>query len=510
MSYQRHFLILLVILFIKVCFAISFIQQGSIGLGPDEAQYWTWSQDLSLGYYSKPPGIAWQIWLGTNLFGNTELGVRFGAIIVGALLSLATFSLARACGLKPETSFWAGLIMAFSPLGILASFLAITDGSMVLFWTLACCVMASALREHKPPAYWMLGLLILCGALFKWTMYYFWVVVFVSMVFYPFLFSWNFLAGLAISLLGLVPSLVWNSEHDWVTFRHVFSTIQGGPAYSTHSQSNFWAFFGEQVVLLSPLLFILLGISLVRTFSQKLPTPPSLKFCGWVFAGFIGVFWCLSFFKKMQGNWCDFAYPPGIVFLCWFMCEHTIGGKRWLQAGVALSILLCGFLFSIPYMQAHGIKAFGEIPYKFNPFRHNVGWDHLRKVLDDNGYNPNNNFLFGDKYQTTSLLSFYGEGQKRAYFFNLNGIRHNQFSFWPGMEKEQQGKTGYFVLTENVPAISAETRKKYQTLLQDYFHDVRLIAVQPLFYSDGRPVKMAMVFLCTGYNGKIPAETELF
>lgn len=253
-----------------------------------------------------------------------------------------------------------------------------------------------------------------------------------------------------------------------------------------------------------------MGISIVRAFSKKIPIPTAVQFCGWVFGGFVGVFWCFSFFKKMQGNWCDFAYPPGIVFLCWSMCETTSWGKRWLQAGVAFSLLLCAFTFSIPYMQEHGVKAFGEIPYKFNPFRHNVGWHDLQKALHDIEYNPKNHFLFGDKYQTTSILSFYNEGQKRAYFLNLHGIRHNQFSFWPGMEVEQLGKTGYFVLTENVGSIPAELRKKYQLLLQDYFHEVQLIAIQPLYYSYGKPVKVAMIFLCRGYNGNIPAKTELY
>ena len=27
----------------------------------DEAQYWVWSQNLNLGYYSKPPLLAWLI-----------------------------------------------------------------------------------------------------------------------------------------------------------------------------------------------------------------------------------------------------------------------------------------------------------------------------------------------------------------------------------------------------------------------------------------------------------------
>ena len=34
--------------------------------------------------------------------------------------------------------------------------------------------------------------------------------------------------GALISLLGLLPSLYWNSLHHWVTFRHVFTAVQGG------------------------------------------------------------------------------------------------------------------------------------------------------------------------------------------------------------------------------------------------------------------------------------------
>src|SRR6266446_4955373 len=41
-------------------------------LFPDEAQYWVWSQQLALGYYSKPPLVAWLIALTTGLFGDSE------------------------------------------------------------------------------------------------------------------------------------------------------------------------------------------------------------------------------------------------------------------------------------------------------------------------------------------------------------------------------------------------------------------------------------------------------
>ncbi|HWU81152.1 MAG TPA: 4-amino-4-deoxy-L-arabinose transferase, partial [Caulobacter sp.] len=35
-------------------------------LYPDEAQYWLWSRELAFGYFSKPPMIAWLIWLTTH------------------------------------------------------------------------------------------------------------------------------------------------------------------------------------------------------------------------------------------------------------------------------------------------------------------------------------------------------------------------------------------------------------------------------------------------------------
>ncbi|MBO0738304.1 MAG: glycosyltransferase family 39 protein, partial [Alphaproteobacteria bacterium] len=53
-------------------------------LFPDEAQYWFWSQQLALGYYSKPPLVAWLIALTTHLFGDGEFAVRFAAPLLHA------------------------------------------------------------------------------------------------------------------------------------------------------------------------------------------------------------------------------------------------------------------------------------------------------------------------------------------------------------------------------------------------------------------------------------------
>lgn len=503
---DRYFIILCLVLLIKALLMGIFIHFDIIGLGPDEAQYWTWSHDLDWGYYSKPPGIAWQIWLGTQLFGNTELGVRAVSILIAAALSLGCYFLALACKTTRHTAFWAGIVMALCPLGLLSSLFAITDGGMVLCWTLASIVVATALANHTSPSYCLLGMILMVGALFKWPIYLFWLLPLIFIPFYRFLWSKNIFGGILISLLGLLPSVYWNSSHDWVTFRHVFATVAGEPS-KTLFKGNFFDFLASQAALLSPLFFILLLLAFVFLFRRRKAVPPPLLFCGATSFLILALFLLMALFQKMQGNWCTFAYPTAIVFLSWYTLEKLPRGRLWMTISLVVSILLSLFAFAIPYLESHSIRIFREVPYRMNPFRHNLGWQNMGKALEQIGYDPSKEFLFGDKYQMTSLLSFYAPGQKRAYFLNLQGSRLNQFSFWPSMTQEQKGKTGYFVIAENIPHLTQDldhTIANYKKTLQKYFRTVEFIKVVPLFESYGAMAKGALIFRCIDYNGQEP------
>lgn len=519
-SENRYLMALCAVLLVKSFLMILVILHAGIGLGPDEAQYWTWSQYLDWGYYSKPPAIAWQIWLGTHLFGNTELGVRFMSVVLGFLLSLSTYWLGLKCNLQARTAFWAAVAMAFTPVGVMGSLLAITDGGQVLFWTLASVCMASALAKRQAPDYVLLGLCIFCGALFKWPMYLFWALVVGFIPFFRFLFSPMIFVGILISLLGLFPSIIWNSTHQWVTFRHVFSTVSGGHGHaSAHTQSvvhgNLGEFWVTQMALLSPILFVIFVCALVYLLRFRRSISPPLLFCGVSSLAILLGYSVLAVFQKIQGNWCDFIYPTAIIFLTWYAFEVTRYGRVWFKLGIALSIVLCAVALSIPKIQSEGIfdQYQIQIPYKFNPFRHNMGWDRLSSTLTKAGYNPAKDFLFSDKYQMSSILSFYGPEQKRAYFLNLQGTRKNQFSFWPGMSAEQLGNSGYFVYSENSPHLEKDLSGRidfYQKELQKYFKEVRFVGLSPLFNSYGVMSKGALVFYCVGYNGQEPESPELY
>lgn len=501
MTYQN---LLLSVVAVKAIVMVLIILYGGIGLSPDEAQYWTWSRALDWGYYSKPPGIAWQIWLGTQFFDHTELGVRIGSVVFSALQAVTVYLLARKCQFKEKAAFYCGMAMALCPIGLLGSLLAITDNGFLLFWTLACLIMAGSLNLKRSPNPFLLGLVIMCGAIFKWPIYLFWIFFF---VFRRYFFSdqklYKGILGVLLSLIGLLPAVIWSWEHDWATFRHVATIVKGGNVHQV--KSNFFEFLGTQALLLSPLLFGLLIFAYVKWIKGRSKLSPPLLFCG--VSSFYSLMFVLSIslFQKIQGNWAVFIYPTAIVFLVWFVFEERKIG--WFKGGVWLSLGLTAVLFALPHFSLdHTI-------YKINPFKHNLGWVELREVLNNNGYDPNKNFLVSDKYQTTSILSFYSEGQKRAYFLNLQGSRKNQFSYWPQLHEEQKEKTGYFVWVENAPHFQTQWKNKfefYKTELNKYFENVEFLNIGSLLYHEGEIVKGAFIFKCGNCKNLQPEELNLY
>ncbi len=498
---SKEFLLLILFLAMKAILMVAVILYAGIHLSPDEAQYWTWSQYLDWGYYSKPPGIAWQIWLGTKLFGSTELGVRFFAVILGFIQSLAVYTLARNAGLSLRGAFWSSLLMAFSPIGWIGSFQTITDGGMLLFWTLASSLCARELNRGNDPNAMKIGFYILCGALFKWPIYFFWILYFfIKAQLFPSQKISKLISGISISLLGLLPSVWWNWSHDWATFRHVSALLQGGHGAAT---SNTLEFIGAQMLLMTPPLIILAAYTFPFFIKNWKLLSPSIYFIATSFFSSVIVALILSFFQKVQGNWIVFCYPAAIVWLAWYVIDMKAVSNRWIKSSLAFScIVVCSVI---------GFSQWSWLP--FNPLKHQLGWDQIKIALSKHGYDPEKHFLASDKYQTTSLLSFYGENQNRAYFLNLNGIRNNQFSYWPSLQQDYPAGDGYFIWIENQPYLDKQEhdrKQNYLTQLSHYFTNVKFVAKEPLLTKDTQIIKGALLFYCEGCR-QLPTElTDLY
>jgi 4-amino-4-deoxy-L-arabinose transferase-like glycosyltransferase len=108
----------------------------SADLFVDEAQYWSWGQELAWGYYSKPPLIGWILRASTEIGSDAAFWIRLpmplihaATAVVVALIGRSRFG-GRAGGI-------AGFGFASMPGVAVGSLLVSTDTPMLLCFALA-------------------------------------------------------------------------------------------------------------------------------------------------------------------------------------------------------------------------------------------------------------------------------------------------------------------------------------------------------------------------------------
>ena len=106
-------------------------------LDTEEAQYWLWSKRLQWSYYSKPPLIAYLNWFSTSIFGDTEVGIRINAVIIGFLIAIVSYLLAYALFKNSETAFLTAVISNLFPFLLHSSIIFTTDSLLLFFWLCA-------------------------------------------------------------------------------------------------------------------------------------------------------------------------------------------------------------------------------------------------------------------------------------------------------------------------------------------------------------------------------------
>ena len=207
---------------------------GNVELYADEAQYWTWSLEPDWGYFSKPPMVAWAIWLSRTLFGDSELGVRAISLLLFPLTSWVLFLLARRLFIEhPQReliAFWSALIFATLPVVSLGSWLITTDAVLLLFWCLALYFTSVALESMRWRDWIMLGVVLGLGLLSKYSMVFYGLGFLAYLVLEPnrrgLLRDSRPWVAAAVALLVLAPNMIWNLRNHFVSVQHTAEISQ--------------------------------------------------------------------------------------------------------------------------------------------------------------------------------------------------------------------------------------------------------------------------------------------
>ena len=449
-KYKPYTTVLFIFLLVLSLFRIYYIQNGPLDLSPDEAHYWEWSRRLDLSYYSKGPMIAYLIYLGTSVFGYTIFGIRIMAVIFSALSSIFLYSLGKnlydeKVGLS--SAILIQIIPLFSTFGVLFTI----DSPFIFFWILSLYLFWKAvntLPPHPPLTkggkrgvinsamgrrdfelvYWfLLGLSIGLGLLTKYTMASFYLCAFLFLLFVKeyrklLLTKGPFIAFI-ISLLVFSPVMGWNVNHDWITFKHTAGQahLEDGIQISLKS---FFEFFGSQFGVITPLLLILMAVSVWRLRKKR-----EGAFLFWFSMPVIVFFLLKSIQAKVQANWALPGYLSGIIAFSAFYMKRFYSEKGGPKIFIATAVLLSALVTAVAYY-----PSILNLPVKLDPTSRVRGWKELgaevTKIYEQmSATRPV--FIFSDRYQVSSELAFYVKGHPVTYCINL-GRRMNQYDLWPG------------------------------------------------------------------------------
>ncbi|MCE9522167.1 MAG: glycosyltransferase family 39 protein [Alphaproteobacteria bacterium] len=202
-----------------------------LNLGPDEAQYWSWSLTPAFGYFSKPPLIAWLIGASTAICGDGESCIRISSPLLHGATALLVFLAARTL-YDQRVGLWSASAYALMPGTSFSSLLITTDVPLLFFWALA--LLAFAELRRKPSTAWAItfGVALGLGFLSKYAMLYF--IVGIALAVLPsnegraLLFSrWGMIAGIT-ALATFAPNIVWNTMHSFATVSHTASNANWG------------------------------------------------------------------------------------------------------------------------------------------------------------------------------------------------------------------------------------------------------------------------------------------
>jgi 4-amino-4-deoxy-L-arabinose transferase-like glycosyltransferase len=472
---------------------------------PDEAYYWEWSRRLAPGYFDHPPAVALLIRFGTTILGATPLSIRLGSIVAGWIASLFTIMIARrlAAG-DASIAIRAAIIMSVLPLAAAGLVLATPDAPLLAATaaTLYCVVRAvEAGNDSRASTRWWVAAGVSLGAAFlsKYTAVLVPAGVLAAFATRPSL-RWRLkdygpYIACAVAALVFLPVVLWNARHEWVSFafqlKHGLSTPQGSMFAAAWKHEG--DFFGGQAALVSPILFVLMGVVVWRSLDQT--ATDAERVLGVVALVCFAFFVVSAFRQRVEPNWPAPAYVPAIVLLARRL--RTRRREVWIRAGVALAAVMSLAIY------VQGLAPVLPIAPARDPVARAFGWPDLARAADStsSAVHAATNataWIGADRYQEAAELALESSAHPTTFATNLSG-RPNQYDLWPRFsDVAHPGDALVLVVDESADTHAAIVR------LTPYFASIDRGSLVVLRRGSGE-IGRRRVWTLVGWRGGWPA-----
>jgi len=343
-------------IFALLIFKLIAIYLTQFSLYGDEAQYWLWSKSPDLGYFSKPPLLAWFLSLHTFFLGDSFFSIKIFPVLIYLFISFGVYKLCIGLSLSKNNSVLCSGSFLLIPAASLSSFLVSTDLLLLLFWSFAMAKLLEMRANHSTLNFFLLGFFLGLAFLAKYAAVYFFIGllllividkktlnIFIKNPFKVFIFLTTF-------IFIIFPNIYWNFNNDWITFSHTSDN-----ANLQNLNFNFFKpleFIMAQILMVGPVL-VFSFIFLFKYFYLDCENKFLLTFS----IPIILIVLVESFLVRANANW---AAPALIsVFILLFRLV-IIKNIKLIKINYVFNYSIAIFLFGL-IMASSNLKLFDRI-----------------------------------------------------------------------------------------------------------------------------------------------------
>jgi dolichol-phosphate mannosyltransferase len=434
---------------IVYAFALRLTYLGSVELLPEETYYWNYSRHLDIGYLDHPPMVAWLIRCGTAVFGQSQFGVRIGALCSGVIASVFAYRLTR--NLFGEVGATAALTLSqILPFFFLSGLLMTPDAPLTAAWAASLYYLERALVAGRSDAWWRAGLALGIGAISKYSIA---LLVPVTMAFMlwdrdsrRWWRRWEPYAAALLALAVFFPVVLWNAQHEWASFAFQTSRrLAEVPRFALHK------LLASALVLITPTGVLAVAAALLSAEPAGTGTGTGTGsgdarrqrlFLNTAILVPLSVFAAFSLRHEVKLDWTGAPWVAALPVMAAGMIPAGTklrGLRGWIRAAwtPTLVTLLLIYGAGLHYLTL-GLPGLG---YGRHIELVPVGWRDLsRRILEiaagvrrDTGVDP---LIVGmDRYAIASELAFYGAEQTKSavatssvHLFGGNGLMYERWT----------------------------------------------------------------------------------
>lgn len=355
-----------------------------IEFGNDEVYYRLYALFPDWSHFDHPGMVGWMIQLFTfNLTMDSELAIRMASIVLGtvniwmmylvgteaggdrrigwysALLYVSSLYATVICGIfimpdTPQSTFWLLALLCF-----LRAFRPVERQSrpscgMGMASSSVASSPSAAVAGQNPTAEsgpegsrtvsgrWMLAAGLACGLAFlsKYTSAFLWTGAGLYIIFHDrrWFRRWELYAAAALTVVCMLPVLVWNMQNDFISF-----TFHTGRVVSGHQLHP--EFFGREIAgeffYNNPVLFVLTIAAVILFLRRRLDFDRrTAAYLLWTALPLILIFWIVSWQRATLPHWSGPAFVTLMPMAAAAVFRMGRRPGRWVAAAVGFTAVL--------------------------------------------------------------------------------------------------------------------------------------------------------------------------